>query len=90
MSVSVPVMLVESDGTSSLFISLWEGVLVLEGCEIFCEIFCVLTFSVVGFENISLWEGVLVLEGLEIFSGSTLLLLALENISLWEGVLVLE
>ena len=62
MSVSVPVMLVESDGTSSLYISLWEGVLVLKGCEIFCEIFCVLSFLLLGFENISLWEGVVVLK----------------------------
>ncbi|MCG8623663.1 MAG: hypothetical protein MJE68_16925 [Proteobacteria bacterium] len=80
-------MLVESDGTSSLYISLWEGVLVLQGCEIFCEI---LSLLLLGLENISLWEGVLVLKGLEIFSGLSLLLLALENISLWEDVLVLK
>ena len=79
-------MLVESLGTSSLYISLWEGVLALEGCEIFC----VLSSLLLGFENISLWEGVLVLKGLEIFSVLSLLLLELENISLWEGVLVLQ
>ena len=58
MSVSVPVILVESLGTSSLYISLWEGVLVLKGLEIFSG----LSLLLLELENISLWEGVLVLQ----------------------------